>query len=34
MDLMEKQLASTPRFHGVIVDVRTDTVLLPDGRQA
>lgn len=34
MELMETTLKSTPRFHGVIVDVRTDTVRLPDGREA
>lgn len=34
MDLTEKQLTTTPRFHGVVVDVRTDTVRLPDGREA
>lgn len=34
MDLTEQQLTTTPRYHGVIVDVRTDTVRLPDGRQA
>ncbi len=34
MELTETTLSSTPRFHGVIVDVRTDTVRLPDGREA
>lgn len=31
MELMEKQLTTTPRYHGAIVDVRSDTVRLPDG---
>lgn len=34
MELMERKLDSTPRYHGVIVDVRTDTVRLPNGRTA
>ena len=34
VDLLETTLTSTPRFHGAIVDVRTDTVRLPDGREA
>lgn len=34
MDLIETKLDSTPHFHGVIVDVRTDTVLLPNGQTA
>jgi len=34
MDLKETKLTSTPRYHGIIVDVRTDTVRLPDGREA
>lgn len=34
MDFVETTLTSTPRFHGAIVDVRTDTVRLPDGREA
>ena len=28
---MERRLTATPRYHGVIVDVHTDTVRLPDG---
>ena len=32
MDLIETKLDSTPRYHGIVVDVRTDTVRLPDGR--
>lgn len=31
MQLEEVQLTTTPRYHGVIVDVRTDTVRLPNG---
>lgn len=34
MELKETQLTTTPRYHGVIVDVRTDTVRLPDGRES
>lgn len=34
MDLIETKLDSAPRFRGVIVDVRTDTVRLPNGRTA
>lgn len=31
MELTEKQLTTTPRYRGVIVEVRTDRVRLPDG---
>ena len=34
MDLTEKQRSSTPQYHGIIVDVRTDEVTLPDGGQS
>lgn len=34
MDLMETKLDSTPRYQGIVVNVRTDTVRLPDGRSA
>lgn len=34
MKLTETTLTSTPRYHGIIVDVRTDTVRLPDGRES
>ena len=34
MELTETTLQSTPQYHGVIVDVRTDEVRLPDGNSA
>lgn len=34
MELMEKQLDTTPQYHGVIVDVRTDRVRLPNGGES
>jgi hypothetical protein len=34
MELTEKQLTTTPRYHGIIVDVRTDTVSLPNGGES
>ena len=34
MELTEKQLTTTPQYHGIIVDVRTDTVRLPNGGES
>ena len=34
MDLMETPLNTDPKYHGIIVDVRVDTVRLPDGRHS
>jgi len=34
MDLTETMLITTPQYQGIVVDVRVDTVRLPDGSQS
>lgn len=34
MELKETKLTSEPKYHGLVVDVRVDTVRLPDGRES
>lgn len=34
MELLETTLSTDPKYHGIIVDVRVDTVRLPNGKES